>query len=61
MGRMELVLSIRNSVYEKRLTEAITRVYAPGKTLSPDAIERFARRYGAMQGYWAYYLRAAAD
>ena len=61
LGRMEVVPSLRNSAYEERLVEAVTRVYAPGKPLSPDSIEQLARRYGEMQGYWAYYLRAAAD
>ena len=61
LGRMELVPSLRKSAYEERLIEAVTRVYAPGKTLGPEGIEQLARRYGEMQGYWAYYLRAAAD
>jgi hypothetical protein len=55
---MNMLPVLRESVREERLTEAVCRVYVPGKTLSPDAIQQLGGRYGAMQGYWAYYLRA---
>lgn len=61
LGRMERLHITRGSIYEKRLSEAVSRVYAPGKTLGAEAIQGLAHKYGEWQGYWAYYLRSAAD
>lgn len=44
---------------EKNTLAAISRVYGGGKTLSEGEAKEIAGRYGAWQGYWAHYLRAA--
>jgi len=52
LGRMERV-----PVGERRLLEAARRIY--GRDLSEEGLHRIAEGYGAWQGYWAHYLRAA--
>jgi len=49
----------RAPLSEWRLAEAVSRVYNNGKRMTPEAIGRIAEQYGAWQGYWAHYLRAA--
>ncbi|HEX8222018.1 MAG TPA: DNA-3-methyladenine glycosylase 2 family protein [Chloroflexia bacterium] len=44
---------------EKNTLRAISRVYGGGKALSEGEANEIAERYGAWQGYWAHYLRAA--
>ena len=46
------------SLAERRLIEAVGRVYGPGPTTN-EAVLKLAARYGQWQGYWAHYLRAA--
>jgi DNA-3-methyladenine glycosylase II len=60
LGRTERLSLTPNSVHEKALVEAVSRVYAPGQNLDGEEILRLAERYGDWQGYWAYYLRALA-
>lgn len=60
LGRVERLSLTPNTVHEKALVEAVTRVYSPGKSVEGDDILRLAERYGDWQGYWAYYLRAGA-
>ena len=45
---------------EARLSAAASKLYGQGRTLSDQAIHDIAGRYGAWQGYWAHYLRAAS-
>jgi DNA-3-methyladenine glycosylase II len=54
LGRME-----RASFAEQRLLDGAAKLYGQGQPLSRDEVERIAERYGAWQGYWAHYLRAA--
>ena len=58
LGRMERLVLTPNAVHEKALVEAVSRVYAPGKSLDGEDILRLAERYGDWQGYWVYYLRS---
>jgi DNA-3-methyladenine glycosylase II len=59
LGRMEKLGLAPGSVYEKKLVQAVSRVYAPGRApVDGEEILRLADRYGDWQGYWAYYLRA---
>jgi DNA-3-methyladenine glycosylase II len=53
LGRMD-----RISLTERRLIEAVGRVYGAAHT-SDEAVLALAARYGPWQGYWAHYLRAA--
>ncbi|HEY0068594.1 MAG TPA: DNA-3-methyladenine glycosylase 2 family protein [Chloroflexia bacterium] len=46
---------------EKHTLTAISRVYGGGKALSEAEAKELAGRYGAWQGYWAHYLRAASQ
>jgi DNA-3-methyladenine glycosylase II len=48
----------RLSVSEDRLIEAARQRY--GHDLSEEQIRAIGERYGAQQGYWAYYLRVSA-
>ena len=54
LGRMEYV-----PLTEKRLVEAVSKVYGHGEYLSREEIQRIANHYGLWQGYWAHYLRVA--
>ena len=58
LGRMERIGLTPNSVNEKAMVEAASRVYSPGKSLDDRDILRLAEHYGDWQSYWAYYLRA---
>ena len=58
LGRVEQLSLVPNSIHEKVMSEAVSRVYSPGKSLAGEEILRLAERYGDWQGYWAYYLRA---
>jgi DNA-3-methyladenine glycosylase II len=59
LGRVEKLSLTPDSVHEKELTAAVSRVYAPGgRPVNGEEILRLAERYGDWQGYWAYYLRA---
>jgi DNA-3-methyladenine glycosylase II len=60
LGRVERLSLTPNSVNEKAMVEAVSRVYSPGKSLDDRDILRLAEPYGDWQGYWAYYLRAGA-
>src|SRR6266516_1588606 len=55
LGRMEHV-----PLTEKRLVEAVSKVYGFSEEINRDALKRLAERYGPWQGYWAHYLRAAS-
>jgi DNA-3-methyladenine glycosylase II len=55
LGRMEYV-----PLTEKRLVEAVSRVYSHGEYLSREEIQRIANHYGLWQGYWAHYLRVTS-
>ena len=57
---MEKLSLTPDSVHEKILVEAISRVYTPGQSLNGEEILRLADPYGDWQGYWAYYLRVLA-
>jgi DNA-3-methyladenine glycosylase II len=60
LGRMERLESTRSAAYENKLTEAVSKVYAPGRLLDNAEISLLAGRYGEWKGYWVYYLRTAA-
>jgi DNA-3-methyladenine glycosylase II len=45
---------------EAKLSTAASKLYGRGRTLSDQSIHDIAGRYGAWQGYWAHYLRAAS-
>ncbi len=58
LGRMEgAVVDDSDSLFTRELMKAAAQVYGP---LSFEALSAHAHRYGAWQGYWAHYLRAAA-
>jgi DNA-3-methyladenine glycosylase II len=57
LGRMQQLHIARESLFEKRMSDAVSKVYANGKRLSGKEILNLAERYGEWQGYWAYYLR----
>lgn len=59
LGRMEQLHVQSKSIFERRLGEAVGKVYARGKPMNGEAILKIAERYGEWQGYWAYYLRTA--
>ncbi len=44
---------------ERRLLEAVARVYNSGRRMTPQTIQEIADRYGKWQGYWGHYLRAS--
>ena len=56
LGRMEHV-----PVTEKRLFEVASKVYGPDQSLNNGGLQKLADRYGSWQGYWAHYLRVAAN
>ncbi len=56
LGRMERV-----PVAEPALAQAAARLYNEGQPLTPDALRRMLDRYGATQGYWAFYTRIAVN
>ncbi len=47
-----------NSMGMRAFEQAIGEVYAPNSKLTLQTLQDLAARYGAWQGYWAYYLRA---
>jgi DNA-3-methyladenine glycosylase II len=57
LGRVEQLSMVPKSVHEKVMSEAVSRMYSPGKSLTGEEILQLAERYGDWQGYWAYYLR----
>jgi DNA-3-methyladenine glycosylase II len=54
LGRMECV-----DAGDRELLGAATRVYGNSTTITPAVLQAIIDRYGAAQGYWAYYLRNA--
>jgi DNA-3-methyladenine glycosylase II len=60
LGRVERLGLTPNTVHEKALVEAVSRVYSPGREVDGEQILRLAEHYGDWQGYWAYYLRSGA-
>jgi DNA-3-methyladenine glycosylase II len=54
LGRMERV-----SILDQELDKAAANIYHKGQPLSSAALQQIFDRYGAMQGYWAYYARIA--
>jgi len=54
LGRMERV-----PLDEMNIQTAAARLYRLADTMTPGTLLSLAERYGAMQGYWAYYLRNA--
>ena len=57
LGRMQQLHFATASVFEKRMSAAVSRVYAPGRALTGEQMAPLAERYGDQQGYWALYLR----
>jgi DNA-3-methyladenine glycosylase II len=60
LGRMEKISITPDSIHEKILVEAVSRVYSPGKSVNDEKILQLADHYGNWQGYWSYYLRVLA-
>ena len=56
LGRMERVAAV-----EGALAQAAARLYNGGKPLADDELRRKLDRYGAYQGYWAFYTRIAVN
>ncbi len=54
LGRMERV-----STVDVELAKAAAKLYNAGQPLAPAEMQRIFDRYGAAQGYWAYYARIA--
>jgi DNA-3-methyladenine glycosylase II len=54
LGRMERVSSV-----DQELAKAAAKLYNNGQPLTSAELQRLFERYGAMQGYWAYYARIA--
>jgi DNA-3-methyladenine glycosylase II len=54
LGRVEQV-----SPADKELSKAAAHVYNQGHLLSPPEMQQILNRYGATQGYWAFYARNA--
>jgi DNA-3-methyladenine glycosylase II len=54
LGRME-----RLSVVDRELAKAAAKLYNGGQPLEQAEMQRIFDRYGATQGYWAYYARIA--
>ncbi len=52
LGRMERV-----STTDKELSKAAASIYNHGQTLPPAEMQLILDRYGATQGYWAFYAR----
>jgi DNA-3-methyladenine glycosylase II len=61
LGRMEKVGITPDTIHEKILGEAVSRVYSPGESVNDEKILQLADRYGDWQGYWSYYLRVMAS
>ena len=59
LGRMQQLHFTPASIFEKRMSAAVSRVYAPapGRALTGPELAPLAERYGDQQGYWALYLR----
>jgi DNA-3-methyladenine glycosylase II len=57
LGRMQQLHFTSASIFEKRMSAAVSRVYAPGGALTGPEMAPLAERYGEQQGYWALYLR----
>jgi hypothetical protein len=45
------------SIFDRRMSAAISRAYSPGRVLKGAEMLPLAERYGDQQGYWALYLR----
>jgi DNA-3-methyladenine glycosylase II len=57
LGRMRQLHFTPATIFERRMSSAVSRVYSPGRALSADELRPLAERYGEWQGYWALYLR----
>ena len=57
LGRMQALHFTTATIFEKRMSTAVSRVYAPGRALTGQEMALLAERYGDQQGYWALYLR----
>ncbi len=55
LGRMEQL-----STVDQELSKAAAKLYNAGQPLAPAELQRIFDRYGATQGYWAYYTRIAS-
>ena len=57
LGRMQQLHFTATTIFERRMSAAVSRVYSPGRALAGAAMLPIAERYGDWQGYWALYLR----
>ncbi|HEX9067917.1 MAG TPA: hypothetical protein VF807_04050 [Ktedonobacterales bacterium] len=55
LGRMDRVPTV-----DGELTKAAGKVYGVGRPFTADEVAEKLAHYGAFQGYWAYYCRAAS-
>jgi DNA-3-methyladenine glycosylase II len=60
LGRLQQFHFAPASIFERRMSAAISRVYAPGRALKGAEMLALAERYGDQQGYWALYLRTGS-
>ncbi len=58
LGRMQQLHFTPATIFERRMSRAVSRVYSPGRPLTGAEMFPLAERYGEWQGYWALYLRA---
>jgi DNA-3-methyladenine glycosylase II len=59
LGRMQQLHFTPDTIFERRMSAAVSRVYpsGSGRALSGQEMLPIAERYGDAQGYWALYLR----
>jgi DNA-3-methyladenine glycosylase II len=59
LGRMQQLHFTSTTIFERRMSAAVSRVYSPGpgRPLTGATMLPIAERYGEWQGYWALYLR----
>jgi DNA-3-methyladenine glycosylase II len=57
LGRMRQLHFTPATIFERRMSSAVSRVYSPGRALTGLLMRPLAERYGEWQGYWALYLR----
>jgi DNA-3-methyladenine glycosylase II len=61
LGRMQALHFTPDTIFEQRMSRAISRVYAPGRSLSAAELRPLAERYGQWQVYWSLYLRTGEN
>jgi DNA-3-methyladenine glycosylase II len=59
LGRMQQLHFTSATIFEKRMSAAVSRVYAPAplRPITGQQMLALAEGYGDQQGYWAFYLR----